>query len=208
MSEMLSDAETISMVEELVGRANLAMVNTLNVAARKIYEQSQIEVPKSGAHEPRADSPDYPVLSLQESGKVVEATPESHVAQIVYDSPYAAAQEVGQMTYQTKTGAEVHWVAGGYTTPGTKSRYLEDPGKAILAQIPEELAIQGRIALGELPGLIESRSTLKAAGTREELMPMPSGPIAAFITQEEAKAQTATYLQTPAVPPILQGGSL
>lgn len=198
----LSDAETIALVEELVGRANLAMINTLNVAAEKIFEQSQIEVPKSGDHQTGDNRPDY---TLAESGRVVYATPESPVAQIVYEDIYATAQEIGHMVYRRESGSTVDWQASYYTTPGTKARYLEDPGKAILAQIPEELAIQGRIALGELPGLIEPRSSLKAAGTREQEMSLPTGEVATFMNIEQEKAQQATMLQTPVLPPEFQG---
>lgn len=189
-------AETVAMVEELVGRAHLAVLNTLNGAAEKIYAESEKQVPKSEAHkEDRRGS--YPRQDLSERGTIARATIENPVAQVIYDSPYAKSQEVGHMTYETKTGTRVDWRARRYTTPGTKARYLEDPGKMILAMVPEELAIQGRIAVGDLPGLITPQGELQAMGRLAQQQPLPTGAVSETMTEEQVKATQVSYLQVP-----------
>jgi hypothetical protein len=190
-------AETTAMVEELVGRAHLAMINTLNGAAEKIYAESQKVVPKSKDHHTRQAHASYPAEPLASRGFVSRATVESPVAQIGYDSPYAAAQEVGRMVYESRGGKPVDWQAKHYSTPGTRSRYLEDSAKMVLAEIPEELAIQGRIAVGDLPGLITPHSELQEMGHVAGQQPLPSGEIEQAMSQEQVKATQVAYLQKP-----------
>lgn len=202
---MASEISTAAITEDLIGRANLAMINTLNVAARAIYQRSQKRVPRSQDHQVRPGDPEYPEEPLADTGRVVEATPEDHVAQVQYDSPYATAQEVGRMTYQSRSGKEVEWQAMNYTTPGTGAHYLSESAKEILGQIPEELAIQGRMALGEYPGPVVSKSEVQSLGRRELMKPPPTGEIAAFgrVEGERAAIVPETSLLKPA-PPTLQ----
>lgn len=197
---MLTDAETIDMIYELVGRANLAMVETLNAAASAIYEGSEKEVPKSEDH--RMDRANYPSESLAEGAFIREATPESHVAQVVYQGPYAGAQEAGMMMYEDHAGKTVDWEVEQYTTEGTKSHFLEDAGKAVLGMIGEELGIQGRIAFGDIPGLVTSTSSLQAAGLREENMAPPVGEVEAAMNAEAMKAAEVTTPEIPTFPEL------
>lgn len=156
---MLS-AKTGAMVEELIGKARVAMAEYLNETAAEIFDQSQKEVPKSLDHQPRPNDPNYPEESLEETGRVSEATAaqprnalgqfatyaeEDMVATIEYDSPYAAAQHEGEMTYE-RNGKTIEWKATNYTTPGTKKKYLEDPLKAAMADGSAKLAGFSRVA--------------------------------------------------------------
>ena len=137
-----------TLYEDLITRANLALVTYLNEAAQEIYEQSQIEVPKSEDHEVRPNDPSYPTVPLQETGEVIEATVEDPVATVVYNSPYATAQHEGDMRYQDHS-KEVEWHVTQYTTPGTKKKYLEDPLKAVIARSEEELGMAASMAFSE-----------------------------------------------------------
>lgn len=149
VSPMAFDPETAAMVDDLIGRCTLATVAALNAVAQEIFDQSQIEVPKSQDHQLRPNDPGYPMEPLQQTGGINEATPENLTVEIYYDSPYATAQEVGMMEYTSRGGKPVEWEVENYTTMGTKAHYLEDPLKAALGKLAPELEFTASLALGE-----------------------------------------------------------
>lgn len=153
-------AKSQAMVEGLISKGRVAMAEYLNETAAHILEESQKQVPKSLDHQPRPNDPNYPDVPLEETGRVNEATAAQPrnplgqfatyaeadmVATVEYDSPYAAAQHEGEMTYE-RGGKVIEWKAEHYTVPGTKKKYLEDPLKAAMADGSAKLAAFSRVA--------------------------------------------------------------
>lgn len=127
-----------------------AMAEAINAVATRVYEQSQVEVP-------RGDNPRDQVrhdVTLAESGRYpgndpeLAATPTRLEATVTYDAEYAMAQHEGVALMHRASG-EVPWVVTNYTTEGTKSHYLEDPLKAEIGGLEAAvgLAVQARLAL-------------------------------------------------------------
>lgn len=192
--------DPVVLVDELIGRAEWASITAINHIARKIYDESQLQVPRSQNHAEDRPAP-YPDVPLAENSGIEEATPQDPTAQIWYSGVYAAAQHEGHMEYRNPRGnnIEVEWVVEAYTTPGTKSKYLEDPLKMFIPAMTEETAIAGRIAFGELPGFIGNPASLQNAGRQEMAKPAPTGPIASEMEMEQVKVDesSATSLITP-----------
>lgn len=124
----------------------------INEWTNKLAELSLIEVPKGPRN--RDGEPD---LALADSIRFPGNDP-AHAAHadfldatVEYDTDYAAAQHEGEawMTRTDLAGGvyEVHWVVESYTTPGTKSHYLEDPLKAMLPFQEEYVAKHVRAVL-------------------------------------------------------------
>lgn len=195
-----SDARTVEMVEQLVGRAQLAMVNFLNEAAQEIHHRAQEEVPKSEGHHERPGHPNYPPESLEEASYVVSATVETLQSHVVYPGPYAAAQEVGRMEYRSRGGKAVEWEAEHYTTTGTKSHYLADAGKSAMGGLPEQLAIEGHRAFGDIPGVVVTPQSMTSAGRRAEAAPEVQGEIGRISQRESVTIQSVSPTSLTEVP--------
>lgn len=199
---LTGNVEVDAMVEDVLGRAELALLRTINLAAGKVFEEAQIHVPKSGEHQPRPGDPSYPEKPLEESGRIEEATPGNPRAEVIYDSPYAKPQEVGEMVYH-RGEKEVHWVAEHYTTPGTGAHFLGDALKLVAGQLEVETAVQSRIAFGEVAGPVSSRSSIRAAARQEEILPAPTGQLSQTMRQSQTKVDNAA-VSSFITPPTLQ----
>lgn len=147
----MASLETDLLVGELIGRAHIAAAEAINAAAEAVFTRSQQRVPRSEAHAEKVarEGGNYPEKPLSDSGEVILATPDSLVATVIYRSPYAASQEIGEMVYDSsRAGRPVDWQAKQYTTPGTGPRYLDTSVKEILPGLPGELEVQARVQFG------------------------------------------------------------
>jgi len=141
--------EDIKVPSEMAGTEVAAIVAeeaaaAINVLAEQVYLESQVQVPKSGDERTLerhgatlAESAVYPGNQPE-----LAATPAKLEATIAYESEYAHAQHEG-FAQQERQNGQVEWKVEEYTTPGTKSKFLEDPHKVAAAQL--EMAIGMRI---------------------------------------------------------------
>lgn len=74
------------------------------------------------------------------------ATEDDLTSMVSYNTVYAAAQHEGEMTYE-RNGKLIHWVVKQHTEPGTKTKYLEDPYKAMVPRIEPYVAAKIREGL-------------------------------------------------------------
>lgn len=115
-------------------RAQIAMASALNEVANRVFDQSQIEVPKGDP------AKNHNGETLEESGRAPSnnpeyaATPDKLIATLSYDAPYAAAQHEGKAIIE-RDGEVINWQVAEYTTEGTKKKYLEDPLKAAIPEL-------------------------------------------------------------------------
>jgi hypothetical protein len=146
--------EDIRVPSEMVGTEIAAMVAeeaalAINVLAEQVYLESQVQVPKSGDER----TVERHGATLAESGVYpgnqpeLGATPAKLEATVGYDSDYAHAQHEGFARQQRENG-EVEWHVAEYTTPGTKSKFLEDPFKGAMAQLEEAIGMRIKARLG------------------------------------------------------------
>lgn len=197
-SSVLSDAESLTMIEQLVGRAEMALLITLNKAAGAIYRDSQAHVPEAPEHNPGNRPAPYPEWSLADSATVTYATPEDPSIAVEYPGPYAAAQEAGEMVYESKTGKTVEWKAENYSVPGTGPRFLENAIKNVIPQLPEALGVEGRRVFGDIPGPVISAASAQEEGYTIERQALPTGDIKQVETVEQTKTDSFSgKLQIP-----------
>lgn len=122
--------------DEVKARIREAAADGINDWTNEVAKLSMEEVPKGPTR--HRDEGDLSLLdSIRYPGNdpAMAAHAEDLDAGISYDTVYAGVQHEGEawMTRYDEAGEpyEIHWVVKKYTTPGTKSHYLEDPLKAM-----------------------------------------------------------------------------
>lgn len=142
----------VKLSDEVKLRIREAAADGINEWINDLAELSLVEVPKGPRN--RNGEPDLNLAgSIRYPGNdpLMAAHAEDLDAQIVYLADYAAAQHEGIAVrhHVGRYGIEkdIVWVVKDYTTPGTKSHYLEDPLKAMMPLQEEYVAKHVRAVL-------------------------------------------------------------
>lgn len=132
--------------DDVKRRMREAAADAINDWTNDLAALSLIEVPK-GPHKHTGEPDD---LALAESVRfpgndpAMAATADDLDAYVSYDTVYAGVQHEGEawMTHHDEKGEpyEVFWKVEKYTTPGTKSHYLEDPFKSLIPSLESRVA--------------------------------------------------------------------
>lgn len=129
--------ELATTLYNITGESAAIAINLVLIAA---YVESQTQVPRDPEHDLK--KPHEPALHT--TGKHPGNDPEVAArwptasgmveGMFGYDHPAALAQELGYMEMHSKNGVDYEWRVANYSTPGTKSHFVSDPGKAALAE--------------------------------------------------------------------------
>jgi hypothetical protein len=119
-----------------------AVVEGVNLAAAHVMSDSIDEAPLGPGHQQGGHKLSGP-STLRESAKLDEASRHHLWANLSYNTPYAAAQHEG-VAEMHRNGTIIHWEVHHHTTPGTKTKYLEDPLKKFTPRFEAFLAAHVR----------------------------------------------------------------
>lgn len=114
-----------------------AAVDAINLGAGHVMSDSIDEAPLGPTVDEGGDA--QSTSTLRESAALEEATREHLWATISYNTSYAAAQHEG-VALQHRKGEIILWIVKHHTTPGTKTKFLEDPLKAFLPRFERFVA--------------------------------------------------------------------